>query len=289
MNVKLYTTQRNLDTERDIPLLLKLRDDIRRAMNKSEVTLAILIDYSKAFDKIDYKKLLLKLNQMGFSKKSIEVIHSYITERNQFVQIDDKVSNLAHIYFGLPQGSIIGPVLLNLYVIDAADILRSHSVQYINDKTLYEHSKVKNISVSRLEEDLRRLSNWFKDQNLVFNDSKTKLLLFSTSQMSLKHNLSDTNICQVKCNNITSEGAYTTNVLGVHLNQHLNWNDHVTYLVKSTCGFLRTFRLFKDLHLLKYGKTWFTHFNVRKNLAECLVLSKLNYGNVVCAITISIN
>ena len=168
-----------------VTLLLKLRDDIRRAMNKSEVTLAILIDYSKAFDTIDHKKLLLKLNQMGFSKKSIEIIHSYLTERNQFVQIDDKVSNLAHVYYGVPQGSILGPVLFNLYVIDSADILRSHSVQYADDITLYEHSKVKDIGccVSRLEEDLARLSNWSKDQNLVFNDSKTKLLLFSTSQM----------------------------------------------------------------------------------------------------------
>ena len=61
--------------------------------------------------------------------------------------------------------------------------------------------------------------------------------------------------------------------MGVHFNQHLNWNDHVTNLVKSTCGVLRTLRLFKI----------FTPFKVRKNLAECLVLSKLNYGNVVFA------
>ena len=66
---------------------------------------------------------------MGFSKKSIEIIHIYLTERNQFVQIDDKVSNLAQVYYGVPQGSILGPVLFNLYVIDAADILTSHSVQ----------------------------------------------------------------------------------------------------------------------------------------------------------------
>ena len=125
---------------------------------------------------------------------------------------------------------------------------------------MYEHSKVKDIGccVSRLEEDLARLSNWSKDQNPVFNDSKTKLLLFSTYQMSLKYNLSDKNICQVKCNNIISERAFMTKILGVHFNQHLNWNYHVTNLVKSTCGVLRILRLFKR----------FTPFKSMENLGR---------------------
>ena len=116
------------------------------------------------------------------------------------------------------------------------------------------------LTTSDVEEDLNKLSNWLKDQNMVFNDSKTNLLLLSTSQMSLKHNLTDTIICPVKCNNIISERAYTTRILGVHFNQHLNWSDHVTYLVKSTCGVLRNLRnlrLFKRFTPFKVlGETW---------------------------------
>ena len=83
-------------------------------MNRSEVTLAILIDYSKAFDTIEHELLLTKLLKLGFSVDAIKILHSYLTDRNQYVQIDDKSSSLSSIFFGVSQGSILGPVLFNL-------------------------------------------------------------------------------------------------------------------------------------------------------------------------------
>ena len=79
-------------------ILLKIRDDIIRAMNRSEVTLAILIDYSKAFDTIEHELLLTKLLKLGFSVDAIKILHSYLTDRNQYVQIDDKSSSLSSSY-----------------------------------------------------------------------------------------------------------------------------------------------------------------------------------------------
>ena len=95
-------------------ILLKIRDEIKCAMNKSEVTLAILIDYSKAFDTIDQNILLEKLLKFNFSPQAIEIIFSYISDRKQYVQVDDKSSEMSNMYFGVPQGSILGPVLFNL-------------------------------------------------------------------------------------------------------------------------------------------------------------------------------
>ena len=72
-------------------------------MNKSEVTLAILIDYSKAFDTIDQNILLEKLLKFNFSPQAIEIIFSYISDREQYVQVDDKSSEMSNMYFGVPQ------------------------------------------------------------------------------------------------------------------------------------------------------------------------------------------
>jgi len=86
-------------------LLIKLRDDIKKAMAKSEVTLSILIDYSKAFDTIDHKNLLLKLHNMNFSCDSLRI---------QYVQVEDKTSSIKPMFFGVPQGSILGSAVQSL-------------------------------------------------------------------------------------------------------------------------------------------------------------------------------
>ena len=88
-------------------LLLKLQDDIQKAMNRNEVTLSLFADYSKAFD---HKTLLHRLHLLQFSHSSLHLMNSYLSERKQFVQIDDKRSSLARVCYGVPQGSILGPI-----------------------------------------------------------------------------------------------------------------------------------------------------------------------------------
>ena len=92
-------------------LLLKFRDDIQKAMNKHEITLSVLIDYSKAFDTINHELLLKKLVEFNFSNSTIKILMSYLTNRRQFVQIEDKSSKELPVHFGVPQGSILGPVV----------------------------------------------------------------------------------------------------------------------------------------------------------------------------------
>ena len=134
---------------------MKIRDDIKRAMNKSEVTLAILIDYSKAFDTIDQNILLEKLLKFNFSPQAIEIIFSYISDRKQYVQVDDKSSEMSNMYFGVPQGSILGPVLFNLYVADLSEILSSTSAQYADDTTIYDI--VKMVQLNRVHRTLKKI------------------------------------------------------------------------------------------------------------------------------------
>ena len=107
----------------------------------------------------------------------------------------------------------------------------------------------------------------------MFNEDKTKSILFSTSQLAQKHQLSDSNTYQIKCNEKAVKRVQCAKLLGIHYDENLSWIDHVNNVVKSCYGTLRILRQFKR----------FTPLNVRKTLAETLVLSKVSYCNVVHA------
>ena len=117
--------------------LMKLRDDIRKAMKSSEVTLAVLVDFSKAFDTICHNLMIKKLHQLGFSKNFLWWTFSYLENRKQYVQIDNKSSSIEEVKFGVPQGTILGPILFNLYANDLQNDINMKTIQYADDTTLY--------------------------------------------------------------------------------------------------------------------------------------------------------
>ena len=86
-------------------ILLKIRDDILKAMKRGELTLAIFSDYSKAFDTVSFSTIFTKLNKIGFNRKALLLMANYLTDRKQFVQIDDKVSSFGTCLFGDPWGT----------------------------------------------------------------------------------------------------------------------------------------------------------------------------------------
>ena len=102
-----------------------MRDNILHSMKRGGVTMAILADFSKAFDTVAYKTVLKKMHKVGFSKSYLRWVTSSLTERKQFVQIDDKLSSTIEVAFGVPLGSILRPVIFNLYVNDLSDSLEA--------------------------------------------------------------------------------------------------------------------------------------------------------------------
>ena len=150
----------------------------------------------------------------------------------------------------------------------------SECLQFADDTSLYRHCKVKNITPTPklLESDIENLKTWSKDTNLVFNEDKTKNILFASSQMSKKHNLNDENTYTIKPGQTPNRKSRNIwKVLGVTFHQNLTWTNHGTSLITDGYSILRTLKKLKRL----------TPFHVRKLLASSLVLSKIDYGNVM--------
>ena len=124
-------------------LLLKIMNDIQKALNRNEITMSVMIDYSKAFDTIDHECLIRKLS-LNFSNSSIKIILSYLTNQKQYVQVNDKQSTRLPIYFGVPQGSILGLVLFNIYVAKLSTYIESNSIQYADNNNIYKSSSKAN-------------------------------------------------------------------------------------------------------------------------------------------------
>ena len=163
-------------------------DDIMRAgrhhaMQKGEVTMMVLADYSKAFDTVKFKAILTKVNKMGFSSKFLIWMPNYLSDRYCFVQIDDRSSKLARVQFGVPQGSILGLVIFNLYLADLQNHLQCPCYQYTDNTTLFLHIKAKSGFATEMNKVISRLGSYSVDSKLALNESKTKCVLISTRQM----------------------------------------------------------------------------------------------------------
>ena len=118
--------------------LLHVTDDFLMSIDKSEVSALVLLDMSKAFDSIRHDSLLRKQQQIGITSSSLEWFHSYLTGRSQRVRIMDTVSASLPLKYGVPQGSILGPVLFTTYVNDLlAASAHCKSARYVDDSKLY--------------------------------------------------------------------------------------------------------------------------------------------------------
>ena len=214
--------------------LLGICDDLLRAMKRGEVSLMVLADYFKAFDTVRFKTVLTKLHALGFSNKFLTWMVHYLSDRRQFVQMDDKISSIETVLFGVPQGSILGPFIFNLYVSDLQNYIKCPCYQYANEKTFFVHSKIKDLAngVMELNDAISCLEEYSSESNLALNESKMKWMLVSTHQKSRAHALQD-HYPLIGCNGKLLECVTKAKILGVHMDEHLTWSDHTTALLTS--------------------------------------------------------
>ena len=183
--LEIYYTIINLVFAKIIPLTSVshfLNDKILKGFDQGLITGMILIDLQKAFDTIDHDILLQKLYAIGFSKHSVNWFRSYLINRTFLVNLGNAFSQPACVSSGVPQGSILGPLLFLIYINDMSQAVKCNLFLYADDTCLVCQHKDINEIEKQLNKDFESICDWFVDNKLSihFGDDKTKSILFAT-------------------------------------------------------------------------------------------------------------
>ena len=211
--------------------LTYLTDCWLKAINNSEISGAVFLDFSKAFDMINHNILLEKL-PLYIGKTSLDLFKSFLNNRTQQVYINGTFSKPGNVEYGVPQGSILGPILFLLYINDLPLCLTSSNIQchmLADDTTLnFKDKSIDKIQAS-LQTSLNEINIWCKNNHMVINTSKTKSMVITTQQ---KHSRSQLKL-QLKIGNNQIDQVNQHKLLGVTIDESLKWNIHINNIAKK--------------------------------------------------------
>ena len=222
MSIAQYGFQPNRSTEHAI---LELQDRIMKIMTNKKCCVGVFMDLSKAFDTLDHKILLDKLEHYGIRGIAHDWFRNYLTNRKQYVNINGTSSGQLPITCGVPQGSILGPLLFLIYVNDLANVSKNAiTILFADDtNTIYEGTSYDELMIT-VQDDLKDISNWFKTNKLALNETKTKFMIFHTRFNKPPDSF------KIVLNNVDLERVDNTKFLGVLIQENLGWKTHIDYI-----------------------------------------------------------
>ena len=181
-------------------------------LNTSGKVGAILMDLSKAFDCLPHDLLIAKMSAYGFGPRSLRLFLSYLSNRKHRVRIGSSISEFLEILLGVPQGSVLGPILFNLFINDLLLLVTESDIcNFADDNTLYVCAQNLDHVLQRLQTDLKKIMQWFSDNGLVANPNKFQAILPGTVSQFIN----------IKVRSLVFEGSNEVTLLGVTLDQSI--------------------------------------------------------------------
>ena len=202
---------------------------IYKAMNNGKLCTATFIDFKKAFDTVDHQILLLKLEKLGIRGMPLQWLTSYLADRTQATYANNLLSNRLKIKCGVPQGSILGPLLFLVFINDLSSCLTSAEASlYADDTVVYTVDVDIEVAITNLQSNLNHIGEWCNRNKLTINVGKTKAMIFGTRN-KIKRNRTG----KLTLNGRGVDFVTSYKYLGVILDQTLSFNKHINNCIKN--------------------------------------------------------
>jgi hypothetical protein len=268
----LYPLQHGFQTGHSTSMsLLDMQDKISKAIDNNEFSIGIFLDLAKAFDTVNHTILLEKLQHYGIRGIALKWFKSYLTDRSQQVLCNGSLSSLKLILHGVPQGSILGPLLFLIYINDlpnSSSLLRY--ILFADDTNAFLSNSSYDQLINLANKELALASDWFKANKLSLNISKTNYIIFRSNKKTIPTTAHGLSIDGVSIPQVES-----SKFLGVYVDQHLKWNVH-TYEISK--------KIMKNLGILRRISYLLPTF-ILKNLYHALIQPYLSYCNFIWSST----
>ena len=245
---------------------MSLKEAVRNTLDNKRLGCGIFIDLQKALDTVNHMILLSKLGHYGVRGCALEWFRSYLSDRKQYVSVNGSNSDLLSSTCGVPQGSVLGPLLSLIYINDLPNASKKLTFYlFADDTNIYYESKDLSDLLKNVNKDFRLIKRWLDANKLSLNIDKTNYIIFHSFSRNVPSDFT------IKIGKKHVERVKFVKFLGLLLDEHLSWKYHLSELSKKlarTCGIF-----FKIRHLLP--------LDVLLCLYNALFLSFLQYGLIV--------